>query len=107
MRFGWPHLILLPCWLPHVWGFTLTSPLPFRSPAVTSSLAAATTTSDSLVAALRDQQDDASVLRLIQSLEESYALTNNNDSSIEPLLGLYNVSRTITARPGENPVGGK
>ena len=101
------HLLLLPWWLSRVQGFALTRPLSCRAahPSVTSCTAAAATASiDDLVSALCDQQDDASVLRLIQSLEESYAPNNN---SIEPLLGLYNVSRTITARPGENPVGGK
>mmetsp|Transcript_35600 Transcript_35600/g.78020 ORF Transcript_35600/g.78020 Transcript_35600/m.78020 type:complete len:371 (-) Transcript_35600:870-1982(-) len=43
---------------------------------------------------------------LVESLEDSYSGTSNNDR-FAPLLGLYAVSAVLPSKPGDNPVGGK
>ncbi|GKY92052.1 hypothetical protein MPSEU_000176700 [Mayamaea pseudoterrestris] len=65
------------------------------------------TSSDDLLTAINKHQDDATILSLIEKLEASYHVDDDEDNSrFEPLLGLYHVSRTLSTRSNASPVGG-
>jgi hypothetical protein len=78
-----------------------------------------TTVVDKLLLEVTDNQDkeqDSNTRDVIQNLIWSLSNTstststhtNSTEESIfEPILGYYNVSYTLTARPKDNPVGGK
>jgi hypothetical protein len=94
-------------------GFSSLSATSRRHATVLSTSASAIV--DDLFGAIdraNNHNHDEDTRTLVQQLEDIYSQTNDsknddNPSRFEPLLGLYNVSSTLSSRQGDNPVGGK